>query len=517
MKNPLNRDDFEFYLEQEVNQHRMYPSDKIWRNIQQDIHGYKKWPALTVITLFVISALVVGTVLIKPQKQTITASAAKTAAEKADDSAAKLLPPPENAQEHFSAEHITQQTIARVKQEQDIDITDNIGNALSAYNNGFNTIMPAENIAAIADNTITDNNTVSTAGNNVASPAPQAQAANVVAAGATAQKAVAKKDGQPAKAAQPGFNWLTMMPNADISLNGQSVLLPNSSKLAGKKTNTFMFSLFGKRDNVPYAGLSLDNSFTQPIRRPFTLKPKSHRFDFSFYAAPSISYRSLSYGKQASANRTYISGLPYNANYTVDLGRTIHNKPAAGYEVGAALGYKLNDVLTIRGGFQFNMRDYDIEAYKRVNTYSNLVPGNTPLGGIDVSNQSSASLNGNDKTTLQNRYYQLSAPISLDARVWHNGRFAAGVEGSVQPTYIFDKDPFIITSDYKSYTDGSKLVRNWNLNTGFATYLSYTTGQFKWRLGPQFRYQALSTLSGDYPIKEHLFDYGVKIGFVKTF
>jgi hypothetical protein len=60
MKNPLNRDDFEVFLEQEANQHRMYPSDHIWRNIQQEIHGYKKWPALTVITLFVISALVVG-------------------------------------------------------------------------------------------------------------------------------------------------------------------------------------------------------------------------------------------------------------------------------------------------------------------------------------------------------------------------------------------------------------------------------------------------------------------------
>lgn len=512
MKNPLNNDDFEFYLEQEVNQHRMYPSDKIWRNIQQDIHGYKKWPALTVITLFVISALVVGTVLIKPQKQTLTTAAANAAAQKADDSAARLLPPPENAQEHFSADHITQQTIARVQQETDIDITGNIGTALSAYNNGISTMLPAESMAAISDNApaaaiITDAST--------------AQATvNISATTGAGLKAIAKKEVQlPAKAMPPAFNWFAMAPNDNIKLNGQALIMPNSGKVAVKKSSGFTFSLFGKRENVTYAGLSLDNNFTQPVRKPFTFKPRSHKFDFTFYATPSVSYRSLKYSKQASPNHTYISGLPYNANYTVDLGRATHNKPAMGYEVGAGIGYKLNDILTMRGGFQFNMREYDIEAYKNPGSYSDVAASsNTSLGGgVDVSNQSTVSLKGNDKTVLPNRYYQLSMPVGLDATVWNGGRFSIGVAGTVQPTYIFDKDPFIITSDYKNYIDGSKLVRNWNLNTSVESYLSYTTGQFKWRLGPQFRYQVLSTLSGNYPIKEHLLDYGVKLGFIKTF
>jgi len=44
--------EFESYLEKQANRHKMYPPDFIWRNIQEQLHGYKKWPALTVIALF---------------------------------------------------------------------------------------------------------------------------------------------------------------------------------------------------------------------------------------------------------------------------------------------------------------------------------------------------------------------------------------------------------------------------------------------------------------------------------
>lgn len=513
MENPLDRDDFEFYLEQEVNQHRMYPSDHIWRNIQQDIHGYKKWPALTIITLFVISALVVGTILIKPQHQLLPIAANTPAQKAAEASDAEVKQPPaENMQEHFSPEHITQQTIASVVH--DIDITGNIQTALSAYNNNIQDLIPAGSAAAYIEPVYTSG----AANNSNTLPA-------VTENKPTANTAVAKKDAQAAnnqvKQAPVFTSLLNLLPGNEV-LYGNLFRLPKSGKT--RLHSSFMFSIFEKTGTPqPYANVILDNSFSTPVHKPFTFKPRNPRLDFSFYAAPSISYRRLSYNDQAMANHTYISGLPYNAGYTVDLNRAARNKPATGYEVGAALGYKLNNTLTLRGGLQFNMREYDIDAYKLTAqappTSSSTTAGNgntSSLGGVNLSSPTSASLNGADRITLQNRYYQIAMPIGLDVKTWKSGRFSLGVAGSVQPTYIFDKDPFIITSDYKGYIDGSKLVRNWNVNTAFETYLSYSTGKFKWQIGPQFRYQLLSTLSGNYPIREHLLDYGVKIGIVKS-
>ncbi|HWB26917.1 MAG TPA: hypothetical protein VG738_15645 [Chitinophagaceae bacterium] len=496
MKNPLDRDDFEIFLEEEVNQHRMYPSDHVWRNIQQEIHGYKKWPALTVITLFVISALVVGTVLIKPQHQTII-SVADNAAQKTAEVADKQ-PIAENAQEHFSSVHITQQTIEKVTA--DIDITDNLQTAFTSYNNNIPQLLPA------------DYSTVSSPDNFIT---PNIPAIPVNIASNTGRQAVNKDAGvNTPKNTAPVINWMNMIPNGNLTYDGLVALnIPGVTVKHRSASGSFMFSLFNK---LQTSSLNLENNFSEPVHKSFSFKPKSRRFDFSFYATPSISYRKLTFNQGVPGN-FYVSGIPYNADYKVDLSRAIRNKPAAGYEVGAALGYKLNDVLTLRGGFQFNMREYDIVAYKQNSDASSFstFPGAIP-GGVDVSNQTSTSINQGDKVVLPNRYYQIAMPLGIDVTGWKSGRLAWGVATSIQPTYIFDKDPFIITSDYKNYVDGSKLVRNWNVNAAFDTYISYATGQFKWQLGPQFRYQLLSTLSGNYPTREHLLDYGIKIGFVKS-
>jgi hypothetical protein len=56
------------------------------------------------------------------------------------------------------------------------------------------------------------------------------------------------------------------------------------------------------------------------------------------------------------------------------------------------------------------------------------------------------------------------------------------------------------------------LTRKWNINTGFEIFAGYKTGKTDWRIGPQVRYQVFSSFDNKYPIKEHLFDFGVKLG-----
>ena len=72
------------------------------------------------------------------------------------------------------------------------------------------------------------------------------------------------------------------------------------------------------------------------------------------------------------------------------------------------------------------------------------------------------------------------------------------------------------TSDYKSYADGSSMLRKWNINSSLETTISYAVGNIEWKFGPQVRYQHLPGYSDPYPIKEYLVDYGFKLGFTKT-
>jgi len=54
-------DAFEEFLLDEVNEHKMYPSSRVWANIRTEVHGNKSWPALTIMALTVLVALTVST------------------------------------------------------------------------------------------------------------------------------------------------------------------------------------------------------------------------------------------------------------------------------------------------------------------------------------------------------------------------------------------------------------------------------------------------------------------------
>jgi len=46
-------------------------------------------------------------------------------------------------------------------------------------------------------------------------------------------------------------------------------------------------------------------------------------------------------------------------------------------------------------------------------------------------------------------------------------------------------------------------------------FVKTNIGMLDLQAGPQLRYQILSNTIGAYPVKEHLIDYGFKIGIVK--
>jgi len=175
----------------------------------------------------------------------------------------------------------------------------------------------------------------------------------------------------------------------------------------------------------------------------------------------------------------------------------------------------LNTKFALRSGLQFNMREYDIDAYVHPIEPATIALVNRSSSDIFNTVTGFRNTAGSSPIVLKNRYYEISLPIGIDWRPV-NEKFAWGIATSIQPTYTFDKEPFIITSNFKNYADGSQLMRNWNLNTSFETYLGYNTGKYRWQIGPQIRYQLMPTMTNSYPIREYLVDYGIKIGLTRS-
>jgi len=490
MWNRFYDNEFEEFLKSQANQHRVYPADKVWRNIQREVHGYRKWPALTVIAVFIIAALVVGTVAVRPHTE--IAAVSKTnlpeipKAEEIKSNNQVAVNGTRNYTDHLSIDNFTQQTIAKINEQINDDESESVLIA-SSYNH------PSENVVVNTSEKVADNQVTFVQNEKQPNIAKDVAITNDFDA---AMHSAALPDSR--FIFSTNFNLINNTPD-------------HFSNALYKEEFPF---LRNDNSNVPSVEF---NSSSPAAGSPLSRigKGSSSKLDFQFYLTPSYSYRRLVDDVQGSLSKSYVTAIPIESNYVVDLGHAIQHRPSVGYEIGFSLGYNLNKKFALRSGFQFNVRQYNIDAFvhSAEPTTVSLSADNSNL----VYNTTSGfrSIEGSRPIELKNRYYEIALPIGIDWRPI-NKKFAWGIAASIQPTYTFDKEPFIITSNYKNYADGSQLMRNWNINANFETYLGYNTGKYRWQIGPQFRYQIMSTMGNSFPIREYPYDLGIKLGLTRS-
>jgi hypothetical protein len=486
MKEENHTDNFERYLKQQAGDHRMYPSDHVWKNIRKKIHTPKKWPALSVFAVLTISALVIGTILNKPIPDSITANFHFSLQSPANVTAEKIKPNVTNTQpvvtdEHYSVDQLTSNTIIAAVEKIQIDnaVKKQLIEPVHISEEGY--LVAASNPPALAEKNISSKTV-----------------------------APSQKEIVTTSSALNNINYYLF----DVTSRLKSIL--NAQPLNNRSGGVAFFQL--RENNTAHNDFDIDikvgpehtELFPQALEQ---LSRNSSRFDFRFYVTPSVSYRHLN--EQNQSTQQEVNTVSLESNYKVKPSQAIHQSPAIGYETGFGLGYQLNKKFTLTGGFQFNIIQYKIDAflYKDEPVILTLDEGKFSSTINTVSNL--RSIPGTKPLTIKNRYYQISMPLGIDWMAWNNNKLSWGLAGSLQPTYTFDKQPLIISSNYKNYTDGSEYVRNWNINANLESYFGYTTGSYRWQLGPQVRYQLLPSLVDKYPNREYLINYGLKIGVVK--
>jgi len=242
---------------------------------------------------------------------------------------------------------------------------------------------------------------------------------------------------------------------------------------------------------------------------------KAKRVGVQIYFSPTVNYRKLSGSSNFPSSE--LKHIPLSPNIMGDVDQYVKHKPALGFEIGANMLYRSTKRLTFKAGLQFNYSRYNIQAYESLPEVATIALSNNFAFQADTISTLSniRNLSGYEQEQLSNQYFQISAPIGLEFRLIGNDNLQLNVAGTLQPTYLLNANSYLITTDYKNYMREPSLVRRWNLNGGLEAYISYNTGTVRWQVGPQFRYQFLSSYSRKYPIKEQLMEYGIKIGVSK--
>lgn len=226
---------------------------------------------------------------------------------------------------------------------------------------------------------------------------------------------------------------------------------------------------------------------------------------------PTISYRKLGENKSYMREVSYFSA-PTNIAPLYSVNSAVTHKPNMGFELGVTSKYEVAKGVKLTGGLQFNVNRYDIKAFNAPYAIAT-IRLNSASGPDSVRMLSTYSnTNGYKTNWLENMYFQVSTPIGLELRLRGDEKMAFGISSSVQPTYVLGDRAYLITADYKNYAQVPWLMRRWNVNTNLQTFVSYSTGRAQWQVGPQVRYQLLSSFVTKYPVKENLFDFGLKVG-----
>jgi len=264
-----------------------------------------------------------------------------------------------------------------------------------------------------------------------------------------------------------------------------------------------------KKNATPANKLLTIESVINTYRRQF----KSPKTEWQFTFTPTISYRRL------TENKSFLRELPSNSplfasanNFSVN--NVVSHKPALGLELGMAFKYRVAKNIKLRSGLQFNISRYDIKAFSGYQPVLATIALNN-RNGVDSMNTLTRFRNLNNSSSsdwLENTYFQVSAPVGAEIKLFGNRNTHFGIATTVQPTYVIGDKAYLISADYKNYSQVPSLTRRWNVHTALETYVGYTTGKLAWQIGPQVRYQLLSSFDTEYPVKENLFDFGLKVG-----
>lgn len=447
-----NNNEFERFLKENADQYRLYPSTKVWKGIHSALHTRRKWYGLGFALLLLTGTLI--TIL-------ITNSSKQTAI-------ALRQSPAQQQQASVSTPAVfgIYKTPGLIK----------TPNSFTANNNFVRDnqyiILPPENDVTNNQPTTEKESLFQTRDlintNTVRSDIPQLSSIN--------------KLSHPEPLA---INNSMEAPGDDIlnNISGTKRTFINSKQTAG--SNTYNWTI-------------------ESVLNSYSNSRKVKRVNLQLNFTPTVSYRKLSENKSFSQTSS-----PYTFAPFYDINSAVTHKPDMGLELGLTAKYSLASNFKVKAGLQFNVNRYDIKAFNYPNEVATIALNR---GDSFRTISTYRNFSGGKSNWLQNLYFQISIPVGVEVKIAGDEKVQFGIAGTIQPTYVLGDRAYLLSTDYKNYAEVPWLIRRWNANTAFETFVSYSTGKLKWQVGPQVRYQLLSSFIDKYPVKENLFDFGLKVG-----
>ena len=495
MENSYNNKDFEHFVKQNADQYRMFPSEKVWKNIHSTLHHRNRWYGAGFVLLLLTTAAVTGVMLIPSNKNL-------QIADKLPVASATITVP-------------EVKTIA-VK---NIPVTPLVIKSNTTATGSEDPVQ--EPALAVSNLFMADMNEQAPENFDIAT---RLAPASISSSRPTVTKIVPNQPVsipvQPIPLAVIRKEPAVITPATEITTSTEEiqpvVIVTDELKPGNSVEETVT-------EESPVSNDLAEEKILERPEYPMTIesvvnsyKRKKSKVTLQAYFTPTVSYRKLEEDNQF-LSETQARSTPTNSAVQIsDVENMVTHKPDYGLQLGLSAGYTLSPRLTFITGLQFNVNKYDIRAYSHPseNTTIALMSGGPYISSVEAQTTYRNYSGSRKADWLHNLYFSAAVPVGLQLRLSGAGRSEIGISGTVQPTYILGNRTYLLSTDYKNYAEVPSLIRKWNISTGFEVYAGLSTGKVDWRIGPQVRYQLLSSYKKEYPVKEHLFDFGLKVGIM---
>ena len=465
MERKFYPENFERFLKGHADQFKMTPSKKVWHGIYNDLHPGRRWPSIAMSMVFIFTLVIIGHLNTNNGNNTLhdlaslrNTNSIKSVQNKIAAKQIKRSRPKGILEDILAANNLNENISDNTNPPGSTQLLTVLKNTepFSNTQTGLNL-----NIAETRSNNVTDvgvkNKMENPSYDKIENTVPTASHKDIVT-----------------KSSQDDLNKITA--DNDESMNKTSAAEEEIISPANDITTTA---------NTSQANLA-------KISKP----QKINNITWTYYLTSSISYRYLSDN---------------------NIDKSVIHYPMLGYEGGTALSFNIYKKLQFTTGLQLNYSGYNIQANNVHPMVASLILNNENSGQYEVYSAMSHYGNkmGTEFTKLKNYSLQASIPIGLQYAFAGNDNIKLSVAASFQPSFIISGKAYLLSEDKRNYLTNPELIRKLNINTNFTTYVSFSSASFNWQIGPQVRYQPLSTYTKRYQLKENLINYGIRVGISK--
>ena len=487
--------DFEESLKEHADEFKMIPSKKVWHGIYNDMHPGRRWPSVAMSLALIFTLVVIGHVNTHNGSQTykskntsfqstnVLSNSKSGETSKIAKKIASQKGVSNNADIINSGKSQSENTVSKPESNiNNYSSNNNLTNVLLAQDSkavtqsftmGFekNTFFPEPNTNwNNTENNILDNKDIQS----------QSNSENSVKSNETIKEKI-------------------VVNNSDNLQSDQPITVENTNLL---------YKNFVSGNNINNDAVK--NKPDELVKKSVKLKQKKNdKISWVYFVAPQVNSVSFSGAPIKPLN---INNSPAVAINQKDY-KVLHNS-ALGFEAGAQINYAIAKKLWITSGLHITYSGYNITSNEVHPTFANLFLKDPGTGNIYSKSYITHYGDGTGQSVVSIRNYNLQAsiPIGLQYEFFGDTKVQLNADANFEPSMVVKSNAYLLSSDGNNYVNDPDLLRKINMSSNFGVFVSFISTKFKWQIGPNVRYQWLSTYKKDYTIKEHLIDYGIRIG-----